>query len=302
MQKVSIIGMGALGLLYASIISKNLGKECVDFIMDDERYEKYSGVTYICNGESKQFNLTRAKEATPADFLIVAVKATGLKAAIADMKNAIGDNTIIISVMNGISSEQMIGENYGFKNIIYCVAQGMDAMRFGNKLNYTRSGELRIGITSSGSKEALEKIEAFFEKAGVAYTEEVDIMHRLWGKFMLNVGMNQTCMVYSTTYGGALKAGSKENRTLIAAMREVIAIANAEGIDLSEKDLNQYLEITRTLSQDGMPSMAQDRINKNYSEVEAFAGTVIQIAEKHNIQVPENRFLYDKVKEIEAEY
>ena len=146
------------------------------------------------------------------------------------------------------------------------------------------------------------KIEAFFEKAGVAYTEEVDIMHRLWGKFMLNVGMNQTCMVYSTTYGGALKAGSNENRTLIAAMREVIAIANAEGIDLSEKDLNQYLEITRTLSQDGMPSMAQDRINKNYSEVEAFAGTVIQIAEKHNIQVPENRFLYDKVKEIEAEY
>ncbi|MCF0140894.1 MAG: ketopantoate reductase family protein, partial [Mogibacterium sp.] len=64
----------------------------------------------------------------------------------------------------------------------------------------------------------------------------------------------------------------------------------------------QYIEILGTLSAEGSPSMAQDRIKKQPSEVEFFAGTVIRYAEKHGIYVPENRFLYDRVKKIEEEY
>ena len=274
----------------------------VEFLMDQARYEKYRTHRFYCNDEPVEFRLTKVSEATPADLLIVAVKATGLEAAIRDMKNAVGEDTVILSVMNGISSEQMIGEAYGHRNLLYCVAQGMDAMKFGDRLNYTKTGELRIGITETGSPEALRAVEEFFHKAGIAYTEEQDILRRLWGKFMLNVGVNQTCMVYDTTYGGALTGGTPANRTMIAAMREVIAVANAEGIDLSEADLNQYLAIIGTLSRNGMPSMAQDRINRRYSEVESFAGTVISYARRHGIQVPENEFLYRRVKEIEAEY
>lgn len=133
------------------------------------------------------------------------------------------------------------------------------------------------------------------------YVIEDDIMFRLWGKFMLNVGINQTCMVYGHTYGQALSEG-ESNRALLAAFREVIAVAQAEGIGLSEKDVNQYIEILKTLSYDGLPSMAQDRINKKPSEVEAFAGTVISLAKKHHIYVPTNEFLYKKVKEIESLY
>ena len=299
MKKVSIIGMGALGLLYGSMIRKNCGSDCVEFLMDEERYGKYSTRQFNCNGEPVDFRLTKVSEAVPADLLIVAVKATGLEAAIRDMKNAVGKDTVIISVMNGITSEEMIGEVYGSRNLIYCVAQGMDAMKFGDSLSYTRTGELRIGITASGNPEALRAVEEFFGRAGIAYTEEDDIIRRLWGKFMLNVGINQTCMVYGTTYGGALTKGTPANRTLIEAMREVIAIANAEGIDLSEADLKQYINIIGTLSRDGMPSMAQDRINKRPSEVESFAGTVIRYAARHGIHVPENEFLYQKVMEIE---
>ena len=52
---------------------------------------------------------------------------------------------------------------------------------------------------------------------------EEDILHRLWGKFMLNVGVNQTCMAYETNYGALLREGSEANETMLAAMREVIA-------------------------------------------------------------------------------
>ncbi len=118
---------------------------------------------------------------------------------------------------------------------------------------------------------------------------------------MLNVGVNQTCMVYATTYSGVLEKG-EPNLIMISAMREVIALANAEGIPLSEADINQYIKILKTLSPEGTPSMGQDRINRKPSEVEMFAGTVIELAQKHDIYVPVNSFLYDRVKEIEKEY
>ena len=300
-QHVSIIGMGALGLLYGNHIAEKAGMDAVDFVMDEARFEQKKGKTNLINGVEKQFLMTPDSQAKPADLLIVAVKSTGLEKALDTMKNCIDENTAIISVLNGISSEEMIAERYGHKNMIYTVAQAMDAMIFDNGLEYTRLGELRIGQIESGNPEQLNRVTTFFDEIELPYVVEKDILYRMWGKFMLNVGITQTCMVYTTNYRTALSEG-ETNRTLIAAMREVIAVANAEGIALSEADLNQYIEIISTLKPTGTPSMGQDRIHKRPSEVEMFSGTVIRLAQKHHLPVPTNRFLYNRVHEIESEY
>ncbi|MDD6212872.1 MAG: ketopantoate reductase family protein [Clostridiales bacterium] len=298
MKQVSIIGMGALGLMYGSLIQKHTSDINVTYIMDEERSHRYQNVSFEINDETFHFQAAAAENASVADILIVAVKYPALDDAIELMKNCIGPNTVIISVMNGISSEQKIGERYSFDSIVYTVAQGMDAMKFGNKLVYTKSGELRVGITKTGNPAKLTRLIEFFREAGLAYTLEEDILHRMWGKFMLNVGINQTCMVYNQSYGQVLAKG-ESNRTYFAACREVLAIAAAEGIALSEKDIQDYTAILQTLDPKGFPSMAQDRINKKKSEVDMFAGTVMEIAQKHGIQVPTNEFLYQQVKKIE---
>lgn len=185
------------------------------------------------------------------------------------MKNCVGENTVILSVMNGISSEKIIGERYGHGRLIDTVAQGMDAMKFGSKLTYTKMGELRIGAEDASQKENLEQVAAYFDEIKMPYTVE---------------------------------EGSRAHETMLAAMREVIALAGAEGIRLTEEDLEEYIAILRTLSPEGMPSMRQDAVSRRPSEVEMFAGTVIPMAERHGIPVPANRFLYEKIKEIEASY
>lgn len=301
MKNVTIIGMGALGLLYGSIIKNSCIDIILQYLMDEKRAERLIDATFDINGTDMRFDIKTPENAEKADLLIVAVKTTALDSALDIMESVIDDNTVVISVLNGITSEEIIGSRFGFRHIIYSVAQGMDAMKFGNSLKYTQIGQLRIGITEKGSREDLSSITNFFDLTGIPYVVEDDIIFRLWGKFMLNVGINQTCMVYGQTYGQALSEG-ESNRTLIAAFREVIAVANAEGINLGERDINQYIEVLKTLSYDGLPSMAQDRINKKPSEVEAFAGTVISIAEKYNLYVPTNRFLYAKVREIEEGY
>lgn len=300
-RNINIIGMGALGLLYGNMILEKGDGDRVQYVMDRARTEKYKNQKITVNGVAKQYAIVCDEDAEPADLVIVAVKSTGLKAAIDSMRSSVGPETVIVSVLNGIDSEQMIGERYGFSNIIYCVAQGMDAMKFGSEFTAAHTGELRIGMTEDTDPAAYRCLKDFFDRVKIAYTEEDDILKRLWGKFMLNVGINQVCMAYGTTYSGALAEG-EPNRVMIAAMREVIAVANAEGIGLSENELNAYIKILQGLTPSGLPSMAQDRVNKKYSEVESFAGTVIRHAEKSGIYVPSNQYLYRKVKEIEADY
>lgn len=300
-ETVAIVGMGALGLLYGDHIVKTVGQDAVSFVMDKERVEKYQDADFTINGNPAKFQVVATEDATPVDLLIVAVKYTGLKASLDVMKNCIDENTTIISVLNGISSEEIIGERYGMNNIVYTVAQGMDAMKFGNSLNFTTVGALHIGALKGQDSTHADRVRTYFDEIEMSYVWEEDILYRMWSKFMLNVGVNQTCMVYETNYKGAYSKGDA-NRTMIAAMREVVAIANAKGIALGEKEINQYVNILKTLSPEGVPSMAQDRINKKASEVEMFAGDVIKIAAEYDIYVPENVFLYDKVAEIESAY
>lgn len=302
-QKVSIIGMGALGLLYADIIQETLGSDAVQFVMDKNRFEKYKNQVFTVNGVEKKFNLVCGDEIKkPCDLLIVAVKSTGLNEKMLELAGkCVGKNTIIISVLNGISSEDVIAEKFGMKNIIHTVAQGMDAMKFGNDLKYTKAGELHIGITNQERKENLDCLEEFFIRSKMPYIVEEDIIRRMWCKWMLNVGVNQTCMVFNATYSMVLNQPELLS-VYEGAMREVILLAKAEKINVTEEDLKFYIDITRTLDPDGTPSMGQDRIQKRKSEVEIFAGTVIKKAKEHGIEVPINQMLYEKVQEIEAQY
>lgn len=308
-KSTAVIGMGALGMLFANQITTSLGQNAVSFIADSDRLEKYRHMNFSVNGIPCKFQLTDSHEASPADLVIVAVKYNALPSAIDTMKQCIGSNTIIISVMNGINSEEIIGKRYGHEKLIYTIAQGMDAVKFGGDLNYSMPGELRIGIRGpasdgsiqSASQEDLNNLVNFLKKTGIHFTIENDIIYRLWSKFMLNVGINQVCMAFETNYGGAIMEGEPFD-TMVGAMKEVILIANAEGIPLRQSEIDNYIKLTKTLSPNGMPSMRQDAISHRLSEVEMFSGTVKKIAAKHNIPVPVNNWLYRKIKNIEASY
>lgn len=300
-QSTAIIGMGALGLLYGNQIVSRLGSSGLRFIADRKRIQKYHSMEFTVNGEHRTFPMEDCETAAPADFVIVAVKYNALPEVLNTMKNCVGPDTTIISVMNGISSEQMIGERYGREKVLYSIAQGMDAMKFGSSLTYTQAGELRVGALSPEQNNRLEAMTAFFDRAGISYTVEDDILHRLWGKFMLNVGVNQTCMAYETTYSGTLVPGEAHD-TMIGAMREVIRLAHAEHVNLTEQDLDSYIDLLKTLSPDGMPSMRQDSLSHRPSEVEMFSGTVREMAKKHGLATPVNDRLYKRIREMESQY
>jgi len=303
-EKVSIVGMGSLGLIFGSLLMDRLGRENVQFVMDEKRLKRYSGVERLINGKRYDFNLASGnEEGEPADLLIFAVKSTGLEEAIQTVRNRVSGDTIIISLLNGITSEKIIGEAFGEEKVLYTIAEGMDPIRSGHNLDYTKMGLVRIGIDqeTEGKKRKLKEVLELFDRTGFPYILEDDVMQRLWSKFMLNVGVNQVLMIHEGNYDTIQKPGPAREM-MIAAMREVVQLAEKESIRITEEDINYYVSLIDSLNPEGMPSMRFDGLNRIKSEVELFSGMVLELGKKHGVPTPINEEIYNRIREIESKY
>ena len=225
-----------------------------------------------------------------------------MPAALDTMERLVGPRTVIASLVNGVTSEERVAERFGWERTVLSVAQGMDAVFIGGEMTFSHPGEIRFGAAPGTAAGVVGEVADLYARAGIPHVVEKDIRRRMWVKLMLNVGINQTCMVYGGTYGSASEPGGEQMRCFVAAMREALAVARAEGVDVTEADLAQMAALIASLDPSGMPSMAQDRINEKPTEVEEFAGTVVRLAERHGLLVPTNQWLYQRIREIEASF
>ena len=300
MQAVGIIGLGALGVLFGQRLLEN-GAD-VRIIADLARAEKYRKQGVTCNGAPVDFRYVTPEEAESVDLMIFATKEGGLQNAMETASGFIGENTLILSVLNGVSSEETIAARFGEKNVLYCTAQGMDAVKVGNALTYAHAGMIVLGEKQPGEITPRVQVVADFLNAhGVTAQPVGDMVRRQWGKLMLNVGINQTVMVFEGDYGTVQKPG-KPRDIMIAAMREVQKLANLEGYPIDDAEFDDWVKLADSLSPTGKPSMRQDGEAHRKSEVELFAGTIIRRAARFGLDVPVNRWLYDTVKKMEAAY
>lgn len=301
-KNVSIIGLGALGIMYGHHLSKVLPKAKLRIIADKNRIEKYQHEGIFCNGERCNFRYVTPEDSVePADLLIVAVKYSGLKEAMRAAHNHVGAETIILSTLNGISSEKDIGSHFGYDKVLYCVAQGMDAVKMGNRQTYDNFGLLCFGDKQCIDSEKVKRLTDFFDKVNMPYELDANMAKRQWGKFMLNVGVNQTVAVFESDYEKIQQDGDAREM-MIAAMREVIQLSKYEGIHLTEEDLAYWLDVISKLSPYGKPSMRQDMEAGRKSELGLFAGTVLELGRQHGAATPVNEELYRKISEMEKAF
>ena len=301
-KPAGVIGLGALGTLYAHLLTEALGREHVLVLADKGRVERYRREGVFFNGQLQDFNYADAAAVTePVDLLLFAVKFGGLDSAVETCRHLVGPDTTLVSVLNGISSEQVLGAAFSPEQVVWCVAQRMSALKEGNHVTVSPLGELAIGVPAGQDERHLRRLTAFFDSISFSYALPGDIATHMWSKLMCNTGCNQAAMLYQCGYG-ALPGPGEARDTMLGAMREVVAVANAEGVPLSEKDIDGWLAIIDTFPADGEPSMRQDGKAHRKSELELFAGTVRRLARKHNIAVPVNDRIYEQVRTMEAAY
>ncbi len=287
-RSVAVQGAGAMGAYFAGKFYDTPGFS-VNLIAQGERAGRLAREGLIINGRRYDIPVIDPESAgAQADLIIVALKHHHLAEAVHDLKNLIGPSTIILSVMNGLESEEYIGSVYGADKILYAVSVAIDAVREENRIEYTKGGTHFFGeaVNNDPSPKVLRVKEAF-DKAGIDYKIPEDMLRILWWKFMINVGINQASAVTGAPYG-VFQRSADAHALMEALMREAVALAKAVDVDLREDDLQQWFSFLNTLSPEGKTSMLQDIEAGRKTEVEIFAGKAVQMGITHGIPTPVN--------------
>ncbi|MDD3705141.1 MAG: 2-dehydropantoate 2-reductase, partial [Clostridiaceae bacterium] len=144
-KNVSIIGLGAIGGSYAARLYENDSVN-LTVVADSRRIEKYNTNKLAVNGKSFGFKFLQPdSDAAPADLVLISVKYNNLSQAIDSIRKRVGPDTVIMSLMNGIDSEEIIGEAFGMEKLLYSSCVGIDAVREDNNIHYTSFGKLYFG-------------------------------------------------------------------------------------------------------------------------------------------------------------
>jgi len=298
-QSTAVIGAGALGAIYGSLLYQ-VDPGSVSFIAGEGRRDRLQREGVVVNGARFLIPVTRPEESRPANLVIVAVKHYQLDQAIADLKLAIGPGTAVLSVMNGIDSEERIGSVYGMDKVLYGLALGIDAVRVENAVSYSNLGRILFGEKNNAVlSERVRRIGELLDRAGIVHQTPADMVRSLWFKFMINVGVNQVSAVLGADYG-TLRSSARARDLMDAAMREVVSLARAEQVNLSEEDFGEWYRILGSLDPGGKTSMLQDVEARRTTEVEMLAGTVLAMGRRHGIPTPVNQRLFADLKRFEA--
>ncbi len=304
-ESVLVAGAGAIGAAVAWQIQRAI-PGAVSILAGGERLERYRKEPFIVNGESCSFTFTNVAGSSNPDLIIVACKTHHLPEVMADLKNHVGEQTLILSLLNGISSERQLGEVFGAHRIPYAMILGIDAVRESNRVSFSKTGKIFFGDAENPEpwSDRVRAIAEFFTRSGVGFSVPENMLNRLWYKFMMNVGLNQLTAIIRRPYRPFKSATrEEESASLFAdAMREVIAVAAPEGVTLTEKDIEDSFRVLDGLSDEGKTSMCQDVEAGRKTEVELFSRTVMDLGEKHGISVPINTLMYRLIRAIENTY
>ncbi|MGC8658091.1 MAG: ketopantoate reductase family protein [Desulfomonilaceae bacterium] len=298
-RNVAILGAGAMGAAYASRFVDS-GQFSTVLVADGSRYDRLVKEGCVVNGKRYLIPVLKAGEASqPCDLIVVALKNHNLPEAVPYLKNIVGPQTTLISVMNGLDSEKYLGSAYEMDKVLYAIAVGIDAVREGNAVSFTNPGKIIFGEASNPQlSDRVLQVQEAFRKAGISYETPPDMIRMLWWKFMINVGINQASAVMRAPYG-VFQASVDAQDLMRALMREVISLAQASGVNLQEDDIDDWNRVLKTLSPQGKTSMLQDIEAGRKTEVEIFAGKVVDLGRSFGIPTPVNQTLLSALRVME---
>jgi len=298
-HNIMILGAGAIGSYFATQFD-----QCTEFstalIAEGERAKRLGEAGLVVNGQRMLFPVVDplAPDGT-ADLIIVALKHHKLAEALPSLEKLVGEHTIILSMMNGLDSEAMIASEYGMDKVMYGLSVGIDALRQGNRINFTKPGKHYFGEAQNKVfSERVIRVQAAFECTDILYEIPVDMLQVMWWKFMVNVGMNAASAVMRASYG-VFQRSTDAQMLMEAAMREALVLAKLEGIDLREQEIADWYDFLHTLSPNGKTSMLQDIEAGRKTEMEIFGGKVVRLAEVHGVDVPVNQTLTQIISVLE---
>lgn len=287
-MEVRIIGAGAVGM---AVAYKLKGHCDLAFIVDSERKARYAeGLFY--NDEPFEVGLVTPEECnSSADLVIVAVKNFQMNSALDTISPFVGDNTTILPLLNGISSESVLSARFGKEKVLYGLITDLSSNHSGNRTKcFSDGGTIIFGEYDNSKSRRVECLSMLFEESKQKYKASDDIHHDKWWKFMLNTCFNTISAILEADYHAISGSRNVINSAYIVA-KEVQRVAIKESVNITDDDIDRMITRLLSLTDSGKTSMLQDVLAHRDTENEYFAGAVSRIGKKDNIPTPICDFL-----------
>ena len=299
-MKIAVVGAGAMGSVYAGLLASagnevwaiDTWREHIDAIRESGlRIEGASGERTV-----RLHATTDASEPGPCDLVIIATKADGVASAAASIGPLLGDDTLVLTIQNGLGAAERICRHLPPDNVLLGVAGGFGASIRGpghahhNGMELIRLGELGGGIT-----ERLERIGGVWRDAGFNVRCFDDINQLVWEKFVCNVTYSGSCTIFECTIAG-VQANEHAWKVASGCAAEAYAAGVAKGVHFSFDDPVAHVREFGRKIPNSRPSMLQDYLAKRPSEIDAINGMVPVVAREVGTAAPYNEVVTAIVK------
>lgn len=289
-ENVIICGLGALGLTYANKLQNFCN---LKILANQERVEKYKKEIPTFNNNQIFLDYVLPNEKWEADLIFITTKSSGLDSALEYIKNFVSEKTIIISLINGISSEEKIKKTYPKAQVVQSFFIGHSAMRNKNQIKQDGVGKIVIAPN--------KKLETFFRTHNINYEVSKNILYSMWVKLGVNIILNEPSALYKCSVGELRQHPEYANLTK-NLLKEVKLVASAHGIKNLENFEKDVFESAKLVADDGQTSMYQDIIARNKTEVDIFSGEIIKLGKIYDINTFYNEEIYNKIKLLERDF
>jgi len=239
-----------------------------------------------------------------ADLVLFCVKSTDSALVALQIAPYLSPNALMMSLQNGVENSNLIAQQVA-NVVIPCVVYVATEIPAPGCVKHHGRGDLVIGTMQSSRlsdpQKTLQAIVELFASAQVSVQISTNVMAELWSKLMINCAFNAISGLAQIQYG-KLAALEPVRSTQTALVKEVIAVAKADGIHLSETLALQAVEQISVTMGSQKSSTAQDMARSKPSEIDHLNGFIVRRGMALGVATPVNQALFALVKLVESTY
>jgi 2-dehydropantoate 2-reductase len=300
-MRILVVGAGATGGFFGGRLAQ-IGRD-VTFLVRQRRAQQLRGgleiISPLGNATIPAKLITadelRAKP-QPFDLIILAVKAYALEQAIDDLAPAVGPETAILPILNGMRQLDLLDARFGAEHVIggTCRING-DVDAEGRVLQLSKLGDVTFGERSGEQTPRIARINEQLTGALFDIVLSSDILAAMWHKWYILASLNTICILPQGTVGEVV-AVPHGLAFANAAVDECIAVATANGYPPPATLIEWDRKRVTVPNSDLTSSMYRDMKKNAPVEADHVIGDLLARGEAHNISAPLLRATYVQLK------
>jgi 2-dehydropantoate 2-reductase len=287
-MKIAVLGAGSVGSYYGAVL-KNKGFD-VTLICRGDHYNQISskGLSVKSNWGNYNLNIKatdNVNDLDSFDIIFYTPKLYSNKDSLPILKEISNENTLVITIQNGVNSHNEIAKFINIKNIIPAATFiEAEIESPGVILQQGSSAIIEMGEFDNSNSNRLQKIHEDFNSKFLQFKISKNILTTLWEK-MIIVGAFGTIMTSFRMSFRELIDSNYGKKILRETMKEILSVGVAEGIKLSSVSIDQIIINLEKEADEMTSSMFNDLKNNKPLEIDSILGHVVELSLKHKLEL-----------------